>query len=176
MGVLVQIDNFSRDFGRPSVVWRLTGSDGSRVWLKHHEGAKQYRRELIGLERYVPALGAQTWWCSPALVAKDDKIDAILITDIKGEIFESTTASADEEWAMFRLAGRFVRKLYQIASSVTLGYVRGFPDLRFMIPLCSFQLIRRVRCRQRLGCEMIIVQMSFWAWPGLVKMERRPAG
>src|SRR5262245_16023174 len=53
LGSRLRIDNFSRDFGRPSIVWRLTGSDGSRAWLKHHEGRSLYERELLGLQRLV---------------------------------------------------------------------------------------------------------------------------
>lgn len=83
-GAEVRIDNFSRDFGRPSIVWRLTALDGSRAWLKHHEGRYLYVRELLGLEQFVPALGDQSWWSSPSLLAKNDEIEAILMTEVEG--------------------------------------------------------------------------------------------
>jgi thiamine kinase-like enzyme len=114
MGAQVQIDNFSRDFGRPSIVWRLTGSDGSRVWLKHHERSQLYERELIGLERFVPALGEQTWWSSPTLITRDDRIAVILMAEVEGEVLNSTSVSAEEGTTMFRLAGQFIRKLHNL--------------------------------------------------------------
>lgn len=114
IGSRVQIDNFSRDFGRPSIVWRLTGSDGSRTWLKHHESQTQFCRELIGLESYVPALGDQTWWSSPTLVAKNDTLDVILMSEVDGEILATTTIPADDEWTMFCFAGRFARMLHDL--------------------------------------------------------------
>lgn len=117
MGSLVQIDNFSRDFGRPSIVWRLVASDGSQFWLKHHETARQFQRELMGLERYIPSLGSQTWWSSPTLVAKNSEMDVILMTGVEGDVLGEAAISADEEWTMFRLAGRFIRKLHDLKST-----------------------------------------------------------
>lgn len=116
MGSEVQIENYSRDFGRPSIVWRLVASDGSRAWLKHHESSRQFERELIGLERFIPALGEQTWWSSPILVAMDRDAEVILMTEVEGEILDTAVTSTDEDRTMFRLAGRFVRKLHDLAS------------------------------------------------------------
>ena len=112
MGSALKIDNFSRDIGRPSIVWRLTGSDGSRAWLKHHELPLLYERELLGLEQFVPALGPQTWWKSPSLIAKDDELEVILMTEVSGELLDSTPVSSDECTRMFQLAGKFIRKLH----------------------------------------------------------------
>ncbi|NKB58968.1 MAG: phosphotransferase [Alphaproteobacteria bacterium] len=117
MGAQVHIDNRSRDFGRPSIVWRLTGSDGSRVWLKHHKESRLYRRELIGLERFVPALGSQTWWASPTLVAKDDEIGVLLMTEVEGEPLDLAELNSSEEAVTFRLAGRFACKLHNLQLS-----------------------------------------------------------
>ncbi len=121
LGTQVQIDNFSRNSGRSSVVWRLTGSDGSRVWLKHHENSKLYRRELIGLECFVPALGPQTWWASPILLAKDDEIEVMLMTGIEGEVLDRAVVSADDEATMFYLAGRFSSQLHNLELPVPDG-------------------------------------------------------
>lgn len=112
IGGRVRIENSSRDFGRPSIVWRLTGADGTRVWLKRCETSRQFRRELLGLERYVPALGEQSWWSSPTLVACDREAEIILMTEVEGELLTGATVSADEERTIFRLAGRFARKLH----------------------------------------------------------------
>ncbi|NQW18218.1 MAG: aminoglycoside phosphotransferase family protein [Chloroflexi bacterium] len=112
MGSRVQIDNFSRDFGRPSIVWRLTRNDGSRAWFKHHEMRRLYERELIGLEQFVPALGTQTWWQSPTVISRDDELAVILMTEVSGELLDSTPVSSDERTRMFRMAGRFIRKLH----------------------------------------------------------------
>ena len=112
MGAQVQIDNFSRDFGRLSIVWRLTGSDGSRAWLKHHEQSQLYQHELFGLERLVPALGEPTWWAAPTLMARDDELQVILMTEVEGEVLDAAPVSADEYTAMFRLAGQFIRQLH----------------------------------------------------------------
>lgn len=117
MGSEVQIQNYSRDFGRLSIVWRLVASDGSRVWLKHHESSRQFERELIGLELCIPALGDQTWWSSPILVAMDRDAEVILMTEVEGEILDTAVTSTDEDRTMFRLAGRFIRKLHDLASS-----------------------------------------------------------
>ncbi|MDF1777664.1 MAG: aminoglycoside phosphotransferase family protein [Rhizobiaceae bacterium] len=114
VGSRVRIENRSRDFGRPSIVWRLTASDGSKTWLKHHQDPKLFHRELIGLEHYVPALGVQTWWSSPALVTKDAQMNVMLITEVKGKVLDTISAMADEEWTMFRLAGKFARKLHDL--------------------------------------------------------------
>ena len=96
MGSTVEFENYSLDFGRPSIVWRLTASDGSRAWLKHHESQLLYERELVGLEQFVPALGEQTWWSSPTLLKKDDEIGAVLMTGVEGEMFDSADASPAE--------------------------------------------------------------------------------
>lgn len=114
LGSLVQINDHSRDFGRPSIVWQLVASDGSRLWLKHHETSRQFQRELMGLENYIPALGVQTWWSSPTLVAKDCETSVIVMTEVKGDTLGSSPTSTDEELTMFRLAGRFIRKLHDL--------------------------------------------------------------
>jgi hypothetical protein len=131
MGSQVRIDNFSRDFGRPSIVWRLTGSDGSRAWLKHHERSQLCERELLGLERFVPALGEQTWWSAPTLMTKDDGLEVILMTEVEGEVLDATAVSADECTTMFRLAGQFIRTLHDLDISApdycigTAAYLRN---------------------------------------------------
>lgn len=114
MGSQVVIDDFSRDVGRRTTVWRLTGRDGSRAWLKHHEQSQLYKRELIGLEHFVPALGTQTFWCTPSLIAHDDVMEVILMTEVEGAIFESTQTSMDEALTMYTLAGRFSRALHRL--------------------------------------------------------------
>jgi hypothetical protein len=112
LGSGVQFDNHSREFGRPSIVWRLTGSDGTHAWLKHHEGRYLYERELLGLEVFVPALGTQTWWHSPTLIARDDELRVMLMSEVEGELLDSTPVSSDECTRMFKMAGRFIRKLH----------------------------------------------------------------
>ncbi|MDF2372098.1 MAG: aminoglycoside phosphotransferase family protein [Rhizobiaceae bacterium] len=129
IGARVRIENCSRDFGRPSIVWRLTADDGSRTWLKHHEDEKLFQRELIGLEHYVPALGAQPWWSSPALVAKDAETNVMLMTDVEGEALNTIAATADEEWTMFRLAAKFIRRLHALESCAPDASA-ATPDLR----------------------------------------------
>lgn len=114
MGAGMRVENFSRDFGRPSTVWRLTGQDGGVAWLKHHEHPRLYQRELLGLEQFVPALGEQHWWSAPALIAKDDAIEAILMSDVNGQILEGASASPAELSEMFRLAGRFSALLHNL--------------------------------------------------------------
>ncbi len=114
MGSKVKIDDASRDFGRPSIVWRLTGGDGSSAWLKHHESGKLYRRELLGLEVIVPSLGEQTWWSSPTMISKNDEIEAVLMTGIDGDLLETASASHDEQKEMYRLAGRFSQMLHAV--------------------------------------------------------------
>ncbi len=140
MGTAVEFENFSRDFGRPSIVWRLTASDGSRAWLKHHESRLLYERELTGLELFVPALGEQTWWSSPTLVAKDDEIVVILMTEVEGDLLDTASVAPEEIETMHRLAGRFVRKLHDAEVSAPdgldgleylrdrLDYYLGFAD------------------------------------------------
>jgi hypothetical protein len=117
MGSQVQIDNFSRDVGRLSIVWRLTGRDGARAWLKHHERSQLYEREVLGLERFVPALGAQTWWAAPTLLTRDDSLAVLLMTEVEGEGLHAPTVSADECTTMFRLAGQFIRQLHDLDSA-----------------------------------------------------------
>ncbi|GEM_PF-1167830 len=114
IGSAVQIENRSRDFGRPSIVWRLRSSDGSLAWLKHHESATLYERELIGLEQFVPALGVQTWWQSPRVISRDDDLAVILMTEVEGELLDETPVSSDECTLMFKMAGRFIRKLHDV--------------------------------------------------------------
>ena len=130
MGSAVQIDNRSRDFGRPSIVWRLRGSDGSLAWLKHHESATLYERELIGLEQLVPALGMQTWWQSPTVISRDDELAVILMSEVFGELLDTTPVSSWECTVMFKMAGRFIRKLHDVGISdpdaIDAGeYLRG---------------------------------------------------
>ena len=96
MGSTIEFENYSLDFGRPSIVWRLAASDGSRAWLKQRESQFLYGRELVGIEQFVPALGEQTWWSSPTLLKKDDEIRAVLMTGVEGEMFDSADASRDE--------------------------------------------------------------------------------
>jgi len=115
LGSALKIENHSRDFGRPSIVWRLTAGDGSRAWLKHHELPQLYERELLGLELFVSALGPQTWWQSPSLIAKDDELAVMLMSEVEGELLDSTPVSSDECTRMFAMAGRFIRKLHDAA-------------------------------------------------------------
>jgi len=121
MGSKVKIENASRDIGRLTIIWRLTGSDGSRTWLKHHERTELYQRELTGLEVFVPKLGRQTWWCAPAVIAKDDQIEAILMSEVEGAILESASVSVEEIETMFSLAGKFSRMLHDLDYSTTDG-------------------------------------------------------
>lgn len=115
MGSRVEVEDFSRDFGRPSVVWRLTGTDGTRVWLKRHESSRHLRRELLGLQRIVPALGVQDWWSSPTLIASDDATGCILMTEVIGELMTEASVSAEEERTAYALAGQFARKLHGLS-------------------------------------------------------------
>ena len=114
MGSKVGVNDASRDFGRPSIVWRLSGSDGLRAWLKHHESGTQYRRERLGLEVIVPALAENGWWSSPELISKDDELEAVLMTEVEGEVLATASVSDDERKEMYRLAGRFSQMLHAV--------------------------------------------------------------
>jgi hypothetical protein len=60
----------------------------------------------------VAALGTQTWWQSPSLIARDDELVVMLITEVEGELLDSTPVSSHECTQMFTMAGRFIRRLH----------------------------------------------------------------
>ena len=82
---------------------------------------------MLGRERYVPALGEQTWWSSPTQIAKDDEAEVVLMTQVECDILGSTTATDDEEETMFRLAGRFARRLHDLRLSVSDNTAPSMP-------------------------------------------------
>ncbi len=123
LGPDLRFENRSREFGRRSVVWRVTDPDGGRFWLKHHAMPGMpgrhtspilYERELNALENWVPLLGEPTWWRSSELIAKSDELTAMVITNVEGGLLDETGVSPEECKEMFFLAGKFARKLHDI--------------------------------------------------------------
>jgi hypothetical protein len=130
MGSATAFEDLSRGCGRPSIIWRLTGFDGSHAWLKHHEMPMLFDRELTGLEQFVPALGEQTWWSSPIIIAKDSDVKVLLMTEVEGELLDTTAVTPEEQTTMFRLAGRFASKLHDTRLAVPDGQTNGLARLR----------------------------------------------
>ena len=112
LGSGLRIEDRSRSFGRQSVLWQITDSDGNRFWLKRHD--LHYKRELNALENWVPLLGDATWWRSSEVIGKSDDLEAMVLTNVEGGLLDETGVSPEECAEMFFLAGKFARKLHDV--------------------------------------------------------------
>ena len=82
----------SRAYGRASVMWQIH-ADGGPFWLKQHEMAVLYQRELAALARYAALVdGIEV----PAIVASDDGLGAMLLTHVEGSHPDESDLSPDE--------------------------------------------------------------------------------
>ncbi|MDA1278912.1 MAG: aminoglycoside phosphotransferase family protein [Chloroflexi bacterium] len=121
LGTAVKITDNTRGIGRRSLIWRVEQGQ-NHFLLKAHDSDGQFERETRALREWVPILGDQSWWSTPDILAKNDELQAIVISEVRGGLLDSTVVSRDECQTMFELAGRFARLLHDspiaIAESV----------------------------------------------------------
>ncbi len=106
------IENRSRAFGRKSVTWRIAAADGTGFYLKRHESPHHYMSEVRALNEWAPLLPAGTWWATPEVVASSDRLGAMIMTELPGELVEDSPPSFGETVEVYRNAGRLARALH----------------------------------------------------------------
>lgn len=131
LGENAAVTDFSREFGRRSITWRVQASDGSAYFAKQHEHRSHYRAELVALTEWVPKLERSADWSAPEVIADSPELGAVIITELPGEILQETDASLDDRIEMHRIAGWLAAQIHNLdIDSGNTGPVRLYgPEL-----------------------------------------------
>ena len=119
LGRPVDIEDFSRKYGRKSITWRIKAPLGQDYYLKRHEHRSHYLAEVRALDEEVKSLPDQPWWSVPKVVATSDELGALIITGLPGLVMDETPVESSTRTKLFELAGRFASLLH--SSSIDLS-------------------------------------------------------
>lgn len=93
-------------------VLELAPFDGRCAIAKWHRTDRNFAREVLAYERYVPTLGSD----APQLIAHDEHLRLLLVTRAPGEVVAGTDAAHDP--AVHAQAGALIRRLHESDRSV----------------------------------------------------------
>ena len=112
-GDQLTVVNLSRTAGRQSLVWRIEWPSRS-AYLKKHESARLYNREIAALENWTPLLPADVRFSTPRIIAKSDALTAVLLEVVPGEIVAEAGLTGSQQEDVFRMAGACAASLHGI--------------------------------------------------------------
>lgn len=112
LGRSVDIADYSRSYGRKSIVWRIRASDNREYYLKRHEHRSHYLAEVRALTEWIPYLPDEPWWSVPSVLAASDELGAVIITALPGLILEEAPVEPATGAKLLELAGRFAKSLH----------------------------------------------------------------
>ena len=112
LGRAVDIEDFSRRYGRKSVTWRIKAPRGRVYYLKRHEHRSHYLAEVRALDEWVKFLPDEPWWSVPNVLATSDELGAVIITGLPGLIADETPVESSTRTNLFELAGKFASLLH----------------------------------------------------------------
>ena len=115
LGPSINIEDFSRKYGRKSVTWRMKVPGDRDYYLKRHEHRSHYLAEVRALEEWVPCLSDEPWWSVPRVVATADDLGAVILTGLPGLILEETSVDSTTRAKLFGLGGKFANLLHSCA-------------------------------------------------------------
>lgn len=114
LGSRCKVLDRSRAFGRKSFTWKLTAEDGAGFYLKRHEHPRHYAAEVLALTEWAPRLVDGDWWSAPVVVARDDALGAVIMTELPGTMFDEIEMAPEERIEVFRLAGRLAAMVHTL--------------------------------------------------------------
>ncbi|MCZ0975879.1 phosphotransferase [Streptomyces albulus] len=94
-----------------SRVWKLTGRSGGTWYLKQHPSEKFYAREVFAYREWAPALGER----APRLVASDDRLLAVVLTQLPGRNLHGLTLASTDERRVHQQLGEIARTFHDSA-------------------------------------------------------------
>ena len=112
LGRSIDIEDFSRRYGRKSVTWRITAPVKRQYFLKRHEHRSHYLAEVRALAEWVQCLPDEPWWSVPNVLTTADELGAVIITGLPGLILEETPVEPSTRTKLFELAGKFANLLH----------------------------------------------------------------
>lgn len=123
LGPSVDIKDFSRTYGRKSIMWRIKAPDDRQYYLKRHEDHRHYLAEVRALTEWISHLGEEPWWSVPKVLAASDELGAVIFTALPGLILEETALEPGARAKLFGLAGKFASLLH--SSLIDLSSIRA---------------------------------------------------
>jgi len=93
-----------------SRVWELLSEDGRRAFLKVHRQPRKFRQELRAYREWLPQLPKLV----PELIAVHEAPYALLLSAVPGTLAERSALTPEEERALHRQAGAFLRRLHDL--------------------------------------------------------------
>lgn len=112
LGDSIDIEDFSRSYGRKSVTWRITVPGKREYYLKRHEDRRHYFAEVRALNEWVTSLPVEPGWSVPKVLATADELGAVIMTGLPGLVLGETPVGSTTRTKLFELAGRFACLLH----------------------------------------------------------------
>jgi 8-oxo-dGTP pyrophosphatase MutT (NUDIX family) len=97
-----------------SRVWKVTGKSGGTWYLKRHQSEKFHTREVLAYREWVPHLGER----APRLVAADDRLLAVVLTELPGRNLHGLTMAPVDERHVHQQLGEIARIFHDSAPAL----------------------------------------------------------
>ena len=114
LGSGCRFEDRSRRFGRRTITWRITATDGTEFYLKRHEHRHHHAAEVFTLWEWVPLLAPADWWCAASVVLSDEDLGAVILTALPGQPLSSLSLPESKQAEVHRLAGRLASQLHAL--------------------------------------------------------------